>query len=180
MTLLAVVLASLIAQSPAVPSPTPTPDVWAPIRFMAGEWRGESEGRPGKGTVERNYAFFLNNRFLHETNVSTYPPQEKNPKGEIHHHSSFFSYDRARKAIVLRQFHQEGFVNQFGLRSTESPLVFESEALENVPPSWKARETYEVVSPDEFIETFELANGGTFEVYSRTRFKRVRLSGDER
>lgn len=44
-----------------------------------------------------------------------------------------------------------------------------------MPPAWKARETYEVVSPDEFVETFELqAGAGAFEVYSRTRFKRVR------
>ena len=53
--------------------------------------------------------------------------------------------------------------------------MFESEALENVPPGWKARETYTLVSPDEFIETFELASGaGAYEVYSTARFKRVR------
>ena len=54
-------------------------------------------------------------------------------------------------------------------------LVFESEALENVPSGWKARETYEIVSADEFIETFELAQGAdAYEVYSKARFKRVR------
>jgi hypothetical protein len=53
--------------------------------------------------------------------------------------------------------------------------VFESQALENVPTGWKARETYEVVSPDEFIETFELSqNGKPYEVYSRARFRRIR------
>ena len=54
-------------------------------------------------------------------------------------------------------------------------VVFESEALENVPAGWKARETYEVVSPDEFVETFELASGANgYEVYSKARFQRVR------
>jgi hypothetical protein len=54
-------------------------------------------------------------------------------------------------------------------------VVFESEALENVPAGWKARETYQAVSSDEFIETFELASGpGAYEVYSKARFKRVR------
>jgi hypothetical protein len=39
----------------------------------------------------------------------------------------------------------------------------------------EARETYEVVSPDEFVETFELASGGgPYEIYSKARFKRVR------
>ena len=54
-------------------------------------------------------------------------------------------------------------------------LVFESEALENVPTGWKARETYQAESADEFTETFELASGtGAYELYSKTRFKRVR------
>jgi hypothetical protein len=59
--------------------------------------------------------------------------------------------------------------------STEGSGVFESEALENVPAGWKARETYQAVSADEFTETFELASGtASYEVYSKTRFKRVR------
>ena len=164
-----------LAQAPS-PRPTPTPDPWSVIRFMAGEWEGESEGEPGTGTVKRNYHFVLNDKFLHEENVSTYPPQPKNEKGEIHHHQSFFSYDRARRVLVLRQFHQEGFVNQFVMApvGVEGSLVFESEALENVPKGWKARETYQVISNDEFVETFEIASTGPYEVYSRSRFKRKR------
>jgi hypothetical protein len=144
---------------------------------MVGEWEGESEGQPGKGTVRRTYGFVLRDRFLFEQNVSTYPPQPKNEKGEVHEHRSFFSHDRGRGTLVLRQFHQEGFVNQYALRprGPSDPLVFESEALENVPAGWKARETYTVLSPDEFVEVFELApSGGPFEVYGTTRFRRVR------
>ncbi len=171
--LIGLILGFITAQAPS-PSPTATPDPWAPIRIMEGEWEGESEGEPGKGTVKRSYSFVLNRKFLNETNVSTYPPQSKNPKGEVHRHLSFFSYDRARKTLVLRQFHQEGFVNQFAMLQTTTPntVVFESEALENVPKGWKARETYEIVSPDEFIETFEIASTAAYEVYSRSRFKR--------
>ena len=151
---------------------------WQAVQFMVGEWEGESEGQPGKGTVRRRYRFVLGDTFLHEQNVSTYPPQPKNEKGEVHEHWSFFSHDRARRTLVLRQFHQEGFVNQYAMAPLikANLVVFESEALENVPRSWKARETYEVVSPDEFIETFELAEGGgAYQVYSRARFTRVRV-----
>jgi hypothetical protein len=153
-------------------------DPWRPIRFMAGDWAGESNGKPGKGTVKRSYRFVLGDRFLHEQNVSTYPPQPANPKGEVHEHWSFFSHDRARKTLVLRQLHQEGFVNQYAMlpQTSAGTAVFESEALENIPVGWKARETYEVISPDEFVETFELASGaGVYEVYSTNRFKRVRV-----
>ena len=166
----------LLLASPAA-RPAPAADPWTPVRFLIGDWTGESEGEPGKGAATRSYQFVLKDRFIHERNVSTYPPQPKNEKGEVHEHWSFLSYDRARHTIVLRQFHPEGFVNQYALRPGGAPgaLVFESEALENVPAGWKARETYRVVSPDEFVETFEIASdGSTFSVYSRTRFRRAR------
>jgi hypothetical protein len=159
------------AQAPADPSP------WSAIQLMVGEWAGESDGQPGKGTVKRTYRFVLGDKFLYEQNVSTYPPQPKNQKGEVHEHWSLFSHDRARHTLVFRQFHQEGFVNQYVMTpgSPAGTIVFETEALENVPASWRARETYEVVSPDEFVETFELSQGGKpYEVYSKARFKRIR------
>ena len=54
-------------------------------------------------------------------------------------------------------------------------LVFESEQFENFDNNWRAKETYEIVSTDEFIEVFELAPvGKPFAVYSRNHFKRVK------
>jgi hypothetical protein len=155
----------------------PPPDPWQPLRVLVGAWKGEAEGQAGKGTVERRYEFVMRGRFLHERNLSTYPPQEKNPKGEVHEHWTMFSYDRARKAVVMRQFHVEGFVNQYAMPAGSAPgeFVFESEGFENLSAGWKARESYEIISHDEFIETFELAAPGqTFQVYSRTRFRRVK------
>ena len=51
------------------------PDRFAALRFLAGTWRGEQTGQPGRGTAERTYEFILKNSFLQETNRSTYPPQ---------------------------------------------------------------------------------------------------------
>jgi hypothetical protein len=71
-----------------------------------------------------------------------------------------FAADRSRKVLVLRQFHQEGFVNLYSLRADlgePKRLVFESAGFENFDNRWKARETYDWVSPDELVETFELA-----------------------
>jgi hypothetical protein len=151
-------------------------DQWQPLRRFVGEWTGTTSGEPGDGSVARKYAFVMNGRFIHETNTSRYPPQEKNKAGEVHEHWGMFSFDKARKLLVLRQFHVEGFVNTFRQATpTEGPasLVFESEAFENFSNSWKARESYEFVSDDEFIETFELAPPGkAFQVYSRNHFKR--------
>ena len=144
---------------------------------MIGEWNGTASGRAGDGTVTRKYAFVMSGRFIHESNTSRYPPQERNKSGEVHEHWGIFSYDKVRKALVLRQFHVEGFVNTYRravVAEDPAKLIFESETFENFSNSWKARETYEFVSDDEFIETFELAPPGkAFELYSRNHFKRV-------
>jgi hypothetical protein len=152
------------------------PDHWAPMRFLVGEWQGTCIGEPGKGSVARRYESILNGRFIYERNTSTFPPQEKNKAGEVHEHWSIFSYDKKRKTLLFRQFHQESFVVTYALNpalTTPTKLVFESEQLENVPSSWKAREIYELISNDEFTETFEIApTDRPFSIYSHSHFKR--------
>lgn len=162
---------------PAFAQDAAKPDAWQPVRFMVGRWSGTVEGQAGAGTVIRSYAFVLDGKFIEERNVSTYPPQKQNEKGEVHEHRGFISYDRKRKTLMMRQFHEESFVNLYAFNasaSTPQRLVFDSESFENFDNSWKARETYELISPDEFIEIFELAEPGkAFEVYSRTHFRRA-------
>jgi hypothetical protein len=156
--------------------PAGADDAFAPIAFMVGRWEGTSEGQPGRATVRRQYERVLNGRFIHVRNRSEYPVQEKNPKGEIHEDEGFFSFDRARKRLVLRQFHVEGFVNQYVQEphASSQPVVFTTEAIENIPAGWRARETYVVHGPDEFEEIFELSEPGKpFVVYSRARLRRV-------
>ena len=53
-------------------------------------------------------------------------------------------------------------------------IVFVSEAIENIPAGYRARETYTILSRDEFIERFEIAEPGKdFELYSQAHLKRV-------
>lgn len=152
-------------------------DTFAPLRFLVGTWAGDQAGQPGKGTARRTYQFILNGRFLQETNTSTYLPQEKNKAGEVHRHMSMISYDTTRKLFVFRQFHTEGFVNTYVQEpgGNEKVIAFVSEAIENIPPGWRARETYTMLSNDEFTERFEIAEPGRgFELYSEAHLKRVR------
>jgi len=155
----------------------PEPDRFAPMQRFIGEWTGTASGEGGDGTVNRTYRLVMNGRFIHETNVSRYPPQEKNKSGEVHEHWGMFSFDKARKLIVLRQFHVEGFVNTYRQASDPGPgeaLAFDSESFENFSNSWKARETYKFLSDDEFVETFELAPPGKpYQLYSRNQLRRV-------
>jgi hypothetical protein len=173
------VAACALAASPADPTPAPeSADPWARVRGLEGEWVGTAEGEPGVGTVHRSYQFILGHRFLHERNVSAYAPKQPGTPGELHEHWSLISFDKRRKQLVLRQFHQEGFVNQYvldGEQSRPGHLVFVSEALENLDSRWRARETYDVTADDRFVETFELAEPGKeLQVYAKSSFTRVR------
>ena len=101
-----------------------------------GRWQGTSEGQPGKGTVEREYTRMLNSRFVQVKNRSVYPAQEKNPKGETARRSRVFSvWTRSRKRIVFRQFHVEGFVNQYVMEpaTADRTLVFVTEVDREYP-----------------------------------------------
>ena len=145
-------------------------------RFI-GSWRGEGDGEPGHSTVERTYEKIPGGSFVLCRNLSIYAPQEKNPKGETHTDIGYFSYDKARKLLVLRQFHpNEGFVNQYtstGFSGNE--MAMNSEAIENIPAGWRARETYRFEGADSFEEIFELSKPGsqTFALYSHNKLRRA-------
>lgn len=111
-------------------------------------------------------------------NTSTFKPQEKNPKGEVHRDWAIFSYDRAEKAFVIREFNVEGYVNHYVLDAKASDarrLVFVSRSSENAPAGLRARLTYHVKSEVEFEEIFEMAPAGKeFEVYLTNYWKKTK------
>jgi hypothetical protein len=153
--------------------------IWSPYKFFVGKWEGAGVAEAVNGKYERSYQFIFNKRFIEVKNKSTYPPTEKNPKGEVHEDLGYISYDKIRKTFVLRQFHIEGFVNQYKLDSIspdKKTIVFRSENIENIAPGWSAKESYQLINDNEFIETFELAEPkGEFVVYSKAKFKRLKI-----
>jgi len=151
--------------------------LWLPMSFFIGNWEGQGKGEPGDGKYERSYNWALNKKFIEVNNKSAYPPSDNNKqKGEVHEDIGFISYDGMRKRFMLRQFHIEGFVNQYKLDSIaddSKKIVFVSEAIENIPQGYRARETYTIIDQNEFIEVFEIAEPGKdFAVYSEVRLKR--------
>src|SRR5882724_11604056 len=165
----------LLAAGGVAQTPTRS-DPWEPLRALIGTWEGTGNGQPGQSKVQREYRFVLNYKYIQVQNKSTYDPQPKNPKGEVHQDWGMMSFDRARKKFVFRQFHTEGFVNQYVMTSSSEDgktIVFTSEIIENIPAGYRARETYKILGPDEFTELFEIAEPGKdFEIYSEGHFKR--------
>ena len=167
---LLILISGLSAQTNKVDS------IWSPFKYFAGNWKGVGTAEQNPGNYTRSYRYIFGKKFMEVKNKSTFAPTKENPKGEIHEDLGFISYDKSRKTFVLRQFHVEGFVNQYILDSISKDgktIVFTSEAIENIPKGWRARETYQLVNANKFIETFSLAAPNKdFEVYSKVTLKR--------
>ena len=135
-------------------------DIWAPFRYFVGKWEGTGKGQSGVSKLQAEAKFVLNDRYLELSGKLVFEPQDKSKKGEEYEDVSFLSYDQLRKKFVLRQFNAPGFVTQYILDSLSpdgKTFVFLSESMENIPPGWKARSTYQILNQDQFHQTFELA-----------------------
>lgn len=144
---------------------------------LMGKWQGTGEGFGGSvSEIDSEFNWVMNKRYVEVKNHSEFEPTPQNPEGEVHDDWGMISYDRARKAIVFRQFHVEGFVNQYVLNdslSNEKTLVFESEVIENFVPGGKARWTIKIVNENEIETVFDLAMPGQEMVcYGTNRLKR--------
>jgi hypothetical protein len=152
--------------------------LWLPFQPFIGQWTGTGGGEPGVGKYERTYQYVLGKNFVEVRNISKYPPSERQPQGEVHEDVGYFSYDQVNQQFRLRQFHVEGFVNDYVLDSItpdKRTIVFVTEAIENLPPGWKARETYRILDQNRMMEVFELAEPGKEYVeYSKVEFSRRR------
>jgi len=162
----------------AVQQQKQTQDLWNPFQFFVGQWEGTGEGQPGVSHGRQEWEFVLGGKYLQVKNESRFDPQEKNPEGEVHEDWGFLSYDRMRKLYVFRQFHVEGFVNQYvctGPSAEGKTFVFDSEAIENIPSGFKARLTYRILDENSFEQTFDLAPPGQeMACYSKGTMKRIK------
>lgn len=152
-------------------------DVWEPFRYFLGRWTGKGSGSPGDSLADREYRLILNDQFMQVTHRSLYEPQERNPEGEVHEEIGYISYDSQRRLYVFREFHVEGYVNQYvlsGLEAGKRKMIFNTEAVENGPPGLQARTTYEILGENAFRETFDLAGPGqNWRCFITNEFKRV-------
>jgi hypothetical protein len=96
---------------------------------------------------------------------------------KIHEDWGLISYDRARESYAFRQFHIRALVNQYLLNKFAEDgqtISFVNGAIENILPGWKAKESDQILGPEDFIEVCELAPPQKdFKIYSENHFKCV-------
>jgi hypothetical protein len=152
-------------------------DPWAPLRVFDGRWEGSVTGKPGKQLSSREYHFVSDGTFLWQHDHSVYEATSPDATPKVREDFGYFSYDKFLKKIVWRQFHSEGFVNEYRFESVSADgksFEFVTVRIENLPPGWRAKKSYRVISADEIEETFSLAPPDKeFDTYTAAQLKRV-------
>lgn len=124
----------------------------AALAALTGRWQGTASGRFGAAEVSRTAEYILDRHFLR---VSTRSVSDE----EVHEDIGLFSHDAGLGALVLREFHSEGYVNTYRALPDAGPgvFVFDSEHIENpYTPSLRARLTIDVSDPDSLTESLAL------------------------
>ena len=149
-------------------------DDWAALKFLEGKWIDE---KPGVSKVKQEYEFIFKGKYLQMRTKAVFEPTEKNPEGEVHEDLGIFSYDQFRKTFVFRQFHSEGFINQYILDKKDSAtkeLTFISEQIENAPEGTKAKVIFKFIAEDEIEQSFHVAwPGKEYACFALNKLKRI-------
>jgi len=131
---------------------------------LIGKWEGGGSGfSSSKSVIQSEFNWIMKNTFIEVKNRSEFEPTPQQPEGEIHEDYGIISFDKARKIFVFRQFHVEGFINQYILNdsvSSESTFIFESESIENFVPGGTARFTINIKNESEIETIFDVGFPG--------------------
>ncbi len=127
--------------------------------YLSGSWKSNPDACIGIGEANKvNKVVLDSNFFLMETKA-TFDVEENNR----HEDKKFISYNKLTDKLILREFHSEGFVNEYEVDSMSTDLkyiVFLSRALENMPDGWKARMTIQIIDDGNYREQFDMARPG--------------------
>jgi hypothetical protein len=160
----------------ALAAPQSAPSPWETLRPLVGEWVGKTTGKPGAGEIQRSFKMVLNNQYLETRTKDVFEPRN-GKAAEVHEDWGMINFHKARGKFLLREFHVEGFVNQYVMEveAGSKKFVFTTENIDNIPAGWRARHTIELISKDEMKEEFALAAlGKEFETYTTSVLKRKR------
>lgn len=145
---------------------------------LIGVWEGAGEGfSNSKSKLKAEYKWILNKKFIQVKHRSEFEPTDKNPEGEVHEDFGVLSFDSGRKTVVFRQYHVEGFYNEYILNdslSNNSTLIFETVKIENFVPGGRARFTINIKSDSEIETLFDVGfPGKEMACFGKNRLRKV-------
>ncbi|WP_291271118.1 hypothetical protein [Geothrix sp.] len=137
------------AQTPA-PAAAPKADIFSPVRFLVGQWKGEGDGQPGQATGAATFRFELEGKALVRRSHADYPPANGRPATHHEDLMTIFAEGGQLKAIY---FDNEGHVIRYTGAAVPGGVAFTSEPA----PGPRFRLTY-LQKPDAAVTVcFEIA-----------------------
>lgn len=150
----------------------------ARLENLIGTWEGTGTGfGNSKSVISAEYSWLMNKQYIKVKHHSEFEPTDQNPEGEIHDDMGIISFDKSRKVVVFRQYHVEGYFNEYVLNdSISSPekLIFETERIENFVPGGRAKFTIKLIGKDEIQTVFDVGfPGREMACFGTNNLKRV-------
>jgi hypothetical protein len=138
--------APLLAQAPA-----PKADLFEPMRFLIGDWVGESDGKPGSPSGAASFRFELEGKALVRRSHADYPAANGRPAA--HHEDLMTVYIEGGQ---LKGFYldNEGHVIRYAPAAVPGGVAFTSESA----PGPRFRLTYLQTAAATVIVRFEIAS----------------------
>jgi len=134
------------------------------LQSLIGNWEGTGEGfGNSKSDISAEYSWLMDKQYIEIKHHSEFAPTAQNSKGEIHDDFGVVSFNKERGVVVFRQYHSEGFFNEYVLDesdSNDSTLIFETERIENFVPGGRARFTIKLIAANEIETVFEVGFPG--------------------
>lgn len=111
---------SLVAQAP-----NPVADPFAPVRFLAGEWKGEGDGQPGQSSGAASFRFELEGKVLVRRSHADSAAANGRPASHHEDLMTLFTEGGQLKAIY---FDNEGHIIRYAVAANPDGVTFTSEA----------------------------------------------------
>jgi hypothetical protein len=130
-------------------------DPWADFRFLMGEWVGNGQGQPGRGSGEFTLTPDLQGKVLLRRNRNEYPAAAGRP-ASTHDDLMVIYRQEPGQPVRASYFDSEGHVIQYSVEPSvdKERLVFLSEAQPSAP---RFRLTYAKGKADTLSIKFEIA-----------------------
>ncbi|HJV48846.1 MAG TPA: hypothetical protein VJ549_06195 [Geothrix sp.] len=145
--------APLLAQAPA-----PKADLFEPVRFLAGDWVGESDGKPGSPSGAASFRFELEGRALVRRSHADYPAANGRPAA---HHEDLMTVFVEGGQLKAFYVDNEGHVIRYVATAVPQGVAFTSEPA----PGPRFRLTYLPKATDTVTVRFEIAPSNAPEAF---------------
>lgn len=133
-------------------------DPWKPYRFLAGEWKGEGSGEPGKGSGGFSFAWDLREKVLVRRNRAEYPAMQGR-SATLHEDMMVIYRSESGGPTKAMYFDSEGHVINYTAAFSQDnrTLTFLSDAAPATP---RFRLSYTQSDGDVLKIRFEIAPPG--------------------